>query len=369
MGLVAGALPLYATQCASYLQVVFPSLNPKITALCLLTFFYVINVLGIELAASVQGIMVLVLIAALITFGVCGIPAIDTSNFEPLFTKGTGGFIIAVCLLTFALQGSNSVIELGAEIKEPGRNIPFSLLISIPVVCVIYIMVSVSAIGGINLDTWMAVENANLLQPAKVFMSRPLFIFFLVGGALFAFATTLNGTFMWATKSLMVVAKDQIMPPVLAKTNKRGTPVIFLTVLWALSFLCVIIDAGIETFASYATMGGMIVFIPSMIAAILLPKKAPELYKIEGFRLRGPLLYIAPVIGIISSILLIVILMVDLSWMALPFVGWLFAGIVFYLVRKRGFEKKTGGLFAEYVEEDFKKMIKDCKNTIKRTDK
>ncbi len=362
LAMVFGALPMYAVSCVHYLQALFPDcqIPTKLAAIVLLTVFYAVNVFGVELAASVQGLMVAVLLLALAAFGLAGIPQVDPANFSDLMGKGAGGFVIAVCILTFALQGSNSVIELGAEIKNPARNIPLSLLIAIPLVAFLYVLVSVSAVGGMDLGAWMEFgDKANLTQPAQAIMGEKsaMYYFFVIGGALFAFTTTLNGTYLWATKSLMVVAKDGMVPTVLARTSRYGTPTIFLTILWALSSAAVLVDAGMDTFAQYATIGGMIVFIPSMIAAMKLPKMAPELYNRPGFRLRGPLLYIAPSIGVVSSVLLILILFVNLELWSIPFIVWAIIGVPFYVLRRKSVEKKTGVPFSEYVKNDLQSMI------------
>lgn len=366
LGLVFGALPMYATECIHYLRPLWPGLPLRPGAIALLTFFYILNLAGVELAALIQAGMVVLLIIALLVFGLGGIPTISPENFSPFFTGGASGFIIAACILTFALQGSNSVIELGAEIKRPGRNIPLSLLIAIPVVTVLYILVAVAAVGNFNIASWKALPHADLTQPAAVFLSRPAFLFFLVGGAFFAFTTTLNGTMMFATKSLMVVARDGIMPAFLARTSKKGVPWVFLTLLYLLSVVAVLLNAGIATFASYATIGGMIIFIPSMIAAILLPRRAPELYNCPGFRLRGAMLYIAPIIGMVTSVLLILILLVDLKAWSLPFVAWLAIGCGFYFWRRRAVEKASGMPFSQLMRQDLERMIAECRQEISR---
>jgi APA family basic amino acid/polyamine antiporter len=357
IGLVFGALPLYATECVHYLQAVWPALPFKPTAIGLLTLFFLVNLIGIEIAASAQAVMVAVLIAALVAFGGIGLKSVTAANFVPPLPGGLGGFVLAACILTFALQGSNSVIELGAEIKRPARDIPLSLLISIPLVTVLYILVAVAAIGNIDYHAWIAMPNANLTQPARAFLSSGWFLFFLFGGAIFAFTTTLNGTFMWATKSLMVVARDGIIPPALARTGRFGTPVAFLAILWAGSVIAVLANAGIKTFASYATIGGMIIFIPSMISAWLLPQKAPAVYNRPGFRLRGKMLYVAPGIGIITSALLIVILLADLKIWAVPFLVWFGLGFAFYYLRKRSVEAAAGTTFQEIIDQDLAAMV------------
>ena len=380
LALIIGAIPLYVTQCVTYLQSLLPASMaaapwatglfwPTVAAVGLLTFFYAINVFGIEMAANVQALLVVVKISALMVFAFWGYPHLDPARFTPLFPGGAGKFILAACILTFALQGSNAVIELGAEIKRPSRNIPLSLLISIPAVTVLYVLISVSALGAVDLSWWNGFgAKASLVQPAQSFLPPGLFYFFILGGAFMAFSTALNGTFMWATKSPMVLAADGIIPQSLAKTGRYGTPFSFLTIIWAGSSAAVILEAVIrhfnpaikikpfEIFASYATIGGLIIFIPVMAAAIVMPKRLPELYKRADFKLRGALLYAAPIIAIISSAMLVAILCADLKWLVLPFPIWVALGFGFYWWRSRTIKQETGFTLKELMAKDLKEM-------------
>lgn len=380
LALVFGGLPMYASQCVSYLWELFPAgraptgdarlFYEALASVGLLTFFWLVNLGGVEIAAGAQALMVVVMLLALLMFGGWGLPALEWRRFDPLFTGGASGFVLAACILTFALQGSNSVIELGAEIKQARRNIPLSLLISIPLVVVLYVVVSGVGLGNIDLAGWAGEKGSTLAQPARSFLSPGLFYFFILGGAVLAFTTTLNGTFMWATKSLMVVANDGIMPAALAKTNQRGAPSLFLTMLWAGATAAVIMEAlawkffplmkktPLEIFASYATLGGMVVFIPVMIAAILMPRRAPALAAVSGYRLKGAMLYLAPGVGIGLSALMILILLVDLGWWSLPFLAWMGLGFGFFSLRKKAIEARTGEPLARAMERDLEAMIR-----------
>ncbi|MBN1770387.1 MAG: APC family permease [Deltaproteobacteria bacterium] len=357
LGLVLGALPLCATQCAHYLAAVWPGVPVPWAAAALLTVFWVVNLVGVSPAAVVQGVMVVVLVAALLVFGLGGLPTLDPARFTPLFPGGAGGFALAACVLSFALLGANAVIELGAETRRPARDIPLSLLLSVPLVAALYVLVSVAAVGNIDAAAWTAAAEPTLVQPAAAFLSRPAFLFFLVGGAFLAFASTLNAIFLWATRSLLVVAQDGLLPAALARTSRRGTPAAFLTLLWALSVAAVFADAGVELFASYATIGGLVVFAPSMIAALLLPRRAPAAWARARFRLPGPWRVVAPVAGLLAALLLLALLLADLGLRALPFVAWLLAGLGFHEWRRRVVERRTGVSLAEASRRDLERMI------------
>ncbi len=152
MGIMLGGMPMYALNFADYLRVIFPAFDRNLIAVAALTFFFVINVVGVKTASAIQVGMFFVLIAALLVYIVWGIPAIDTANLTPLFGSGFAGLGIAAAMLFFAYMGANFIIDLGAEIKDAGRNIPRSFAISMPIVIVIYTLMGLVTVGTVPLS-------------------------------------------------------------------------------------------------------------------------------------------------------------------------------------------------------------------------
>ena len=240
LGAVLGMFPLFALTGARFLQWVFPALPLMPTALALLLFFYLTNLFGVKLAMWVQAVMVGVLFVALFVFLGAGLPRVDLASFRPLFTGGVGGFAVASAILTFTVLGANAAVELGDEIVAPERTIPRSFLVSIPVVTAIYVAIAVVVAG---VGSWTGEADEALTGIAATFLSRPLFLFFIFGGGFLAVVTTLNATYLWGTKSLLLIAEDGLLPRGLAAVNRRfGTPHWLLTAIAALS--CVSLVRG-----------------------------------------------------------------------------------------------------------------------------
>jgi basic amino acid/polyamine antiporter, APA family len=358
LGAVLGMFPLFALTGARFLQAVFPSLPLLPTALVLLIFFYVTNLFGVKLAMWVQAAMVGVLFVALFVFVGAGLPRVDLASFRPLFTGGVGGFAVASALLTFTVLGANAAVELGDEIVDPSRTIPKSFLVSIPVVTAIYVAIAVVVAGA---GSWNGAADGALTGVAASILSRPLFLFFVIGGGFLAVVTTLNATYLWGTKSLLLIAGDGLLPRRLAAVNRRfGTPHWLLTVIAALScFSLYAAGDRVETFAIFASLGGIIIFIPVMIAALRLRRHFPDVYQRSTVRLRGAMYWIAPIGGLVLCLLVIGILFVDLfsrdrAWLFLSvFVGWIALGAGWawlrhrYLARRRRDQAARHGPLAE----------------------
>ncbi len=339
-GTLVGAFPLWALSGARYLQALWDV--PAVpTAVIILTVLFLINLFGISMAAALQAFFVLLLFVSLMVFGFSGLGQIDAANFSPLFPSGAYGFLLAASILTFTHLGANAVVELGGEIKNPGKTIPRAFLVSIPLVTVLYILVATTAAGVLP---WTESAGQPLSVAAQAFMSPVAFHFFILGGGLLAIVTTLNAGFMWGTKSLLVMAADGIFPAFFARVNRRfKTPHRFLIFIYLFATLAVTAfgESYLEAFAALGSIGGMIIFVPILGAALRLPRRAPQAYSAAYFKLKGAWLPLAVAIGAVLALLVITMLLIDL-W-AMPdggffsylFIAWLFAGLIYYEIRRR----------------------------------
>ena len=347
LGAVLGMFPLYALTGATFLKAVIPTL-PKIpVALVLLAIFFLTNLFGAKIAVWVQAVLVAILLLALFVFAAAGLPETSLHNFSPLFAGGSGGFLVASAILTFTILGANAAVELGDEIIDPRKNIPRSFLISIPVVTLIYVVIGIVAAGVAPWNSW---KDSSLSTVAAAFLRGPLFVFFIVGGGFLAVVTTLNSTYLWGTKSLIVITEDGLFPKALARINRRfGTPHWFLIIIFLISTAALIVAGErVETFAVLASLGGIIIFIPVMGAALRLRKHHPDLYARSSIRLKGLFYFFAPAMGLLLCLLVIAILLIDLSrhragfvFLAI-FIIWVIAGAMYSGLRLRRKGRRGG---------------------------
>jgi len=337
-----GQIPLYALGCAEYARALMPSVPSVPLAIGLVTFFYIINLLGIKLAARIQGILVIVLVSALIYFAYCGTIVIDAANFDSMMQKGPSNLMLGTALLTFTYFGANDIIELGGEIVNPSRVIPQAFFIALPAVMLLYLAVAASTVGALP---GSVLNNAAepLLRVARETTSNSGFVFFTLGGAVLALITTLNALFIIGTKSLLMIARDKLVPVKLGQLNQRfGTPHVFLTLAWLLAVLGIVSGFSLNTLASYAALGGMIIFLPVMVASIRLPTLYPEHYENAGFRLKGFWLWFCPIVGTLLMVFFSLIILTDLksAWKIGWFMAFVASGIIYYHWRKRYLARK-----------------------------
>jgi basic amino acid/polyamine antiporter, APA family len=332
-----GQIPLYALGCANYARVYLPGISPVTLAVALLTLFYGINLFGVKPAAQIQASMVVTLIVALLFYAFRGFSVLDGSHFSEALQQGGGNILLGTALLTFTYLGANGIIELGGEIRNPGRVIPRAFLITFLIVASIYILVAIATVG--------AAPGAVLRESSEplVTVSQAIFgeagrFFFVWGGAILALVTTLNALFIVGTKSLLIMVQDGLLPSPLGRMHSRfGTPHILLTVIWALSIAGTVSGFSLETLASYAALGGLIIFLPVQLAALRLPTLYPGRYEHSGFKLRGWWLWFCPGVGGLMVVFFGLVILHDLGSPAKVggFLAFVLSGIAYYHARKR----------------------------------
>ena len=148
----------------------------------------------------------------------------------------------------------------------------------------------------------------------------------IVGAGLFALATSINSTFSWATKSVLIACEDGWLPKRIAVVNKRfNTPHILLTFL--LIFGAAPIIAG-KDLRYIIMLGGGLVFIYDLIplfAAFRFAKTLPEAFAAATMKMSEKRLKTISAIGM--GILLI---QGSLSFSDIDRMGWIL--VVVYII-------------------------------------
>jgi APA family basic amino acid/polyamine antiporter len=269
------SLGMYGLSLASYFISFFGFGNQKVIAFVALTFCFVLNIFGIDKMAKVQNIIVLMLCIALGLFVAFGIVHVQPDYFKNgLFTGGIGGFLQAGGLLTYAVAGASTITALSAEAKNPTRDIPLVIVISTLAVAVFYAIIAFVAAGVLPVEQ---VAGKNLSVVAKIVLSKPLYAFFIVCGAMFAIMTHLNGQFAAATRPMLQACRDGWFPEKLGYIHpKYRTPIYLLAIFYAVSVITILTGWSIKTITNMSIICTGITILITCIAVIRLPKVCPQ---------------------------------------------------------------------------------------------
>ena len=337
---------------AMYFTALVP-IDSRIVGVAVLLIFGAITCVGIKASGAVQNFMVLLLLSALFTFIIGGFPHIKPANLTvgEIFFPPDQSFLAlgaAIGILSSCLMGGYIIMNFSDEVRNPGRAIPITFIASTFIAAFVYVLLSIVTIGVMP-----AREAPTLAVVAEKFMSPALKVFFITGGALFAVSTTINATFLSASRTLAVVARDRVIPEWFTRKNKFGVPqnsVLFLTIFPAIiTAFGIPLGTLLSAFAVLTILFGIILFIP----VIRLPKRYPNSYKSSYMKLSRGTTWVFIILGTVVSLYQIYSLMAALdlpTWIAL--VSWMVFWYMYFFIRKSYLKKKgvdlTGLMSAAY---------------------
>jgi APA family basic amino acid/polyamine antiporter len=329
---VVFALPLISYGFAEYLSFFFPNINSMVTAIGLILFFLVVNLLGIQVASWVQAVMTVEFVIALLIFGLGGIFKGDTQLIVPLFPRGFTPLLIAAVPAYTSFFGFLFIAEVSEEVKNPTRNIPRALIIGFIVVAIIYISVPLAVT---RLLAWNTLEttNAAVAVASEVFL--PAWLAKIIAlSALVAIATSINGIFMANTRDFLAYGRARIYPEVFARISKKfRSPYMGLYLMASMSIAGILLNLTITYYATVAVMCFLTFQILSGAGVLMLPKKLPKTFAASPLQLK-PFVRVFFSLGlIVISAIFLVLAVLDKPSTALVFLVPFFLSAIYYRLR------------------------------------
>jgi amino acid transporter len=108
-------------------------------ALIMSLILIAINYWGTKESASLQNIIVSLLVIILISFSLRGLFSISVENYSFFVPYGWSSIFSVSSLLFVTFCGFAEITAVGKEIKNPEKNIPISLIGSVTIVTFIYL--------------------------------------------------------------------------------------------------------------------------------------------------------------------------------------------------------------------------------------
>lgn len=325
------SMSMYALSFADYALAFLPSVPRQLIAFVILTLFFIINLFGVDKMAKVQNLIVSVMCIALVAFVAFGIGKISPDYFsEGFMPNGIIGIAQASAILLFATNGAFTIVGLSGECKNPTRDIPLAIIVSTFAVAVLYALLGIVASGVLPVSE---VAGKSLELVAKEIMPTGIYLFFMIGGAMFALVSTLNAQFASAPKVILQGCVDGWLPEKIAYLHpKHKTPVVIMTFFYVIGLLPIFFGLDIEEIASMATFVTQIVSVLINICVLRLPKLLPEAWEKSHFHMPQWALSILVIACTLIGVFNIVVLAGTMSPALLLGNGVIFVVMITYIV-------------------------------------
>ncbi|MDQ0797786.1 amino acid permease [Streptomyces sp. B1I3] len=279
---------------------------------------------GAKESARANTIMVLVKIASLVLFCAIGFMGFKSGNYSDFMPLGIGSVGAAGAILFFSYIGFDAASTAGEEAKNPKRDLPRAIMLSLVIVTVLYVLVAAVAVGAWDWRKFAGSE-ATLTAIMNDVTGQGFWGTLLAGGAVISIASVVLTVLYGQTRILFAMSRDGLVPKVFGKVHpKSGTPRVNTVIV---SLFCGVLAAAIPLgkLVSATSIGTLFAFALVNIAVVVLRHNRPEMdrtFKVPF----GPLF---PVLGFVFCGYSMYTLDVD-TWIV--FGAWMAVGLVFYAV-------------------------------------
>ena len=187
-------------------------LNLGVVEVLIVAFFTVLNFFGSKAVGKAEFYIVLTKVSILLLFIFGGLFTLKLVMIKPTFTIAhLKGLLNASIIFFLSYMGFGLITNASENIKDPEKNIPKAIYISIIFVMFIYILIAVVTIGNLPLNRIVRASENALAVAAMPFLGSFGFDLITIG-ALFSISSALNATLYGGANIAYSLAKDGELP-------------------------------------------------------------------------------------------------------------------------------------------------------------
>lgn len=282
-----------------------PPVYPAVAATVLLT---VANLFGIKKAGRLNIAIVFITLLTLLYFVFSGASAFDTANLSPFMPFGFDGVAESAALLFFAYTGYARIATLGEEVHEPKKTIPKAVIITIIVSVVLYMAVSLVAVGSVG-SSVLASTTSPLQAAANTFSAPGLFWIIGLGAATAMFGVLLS-QIIGISRMMLAMARRRDLPTLLEHVTVKTAIPSYGILLTGVVISMLAIFGTLQFVVSAAAFTILIYYGIANICALKLPtqdKIYPKWIAVLGLIFCVAMAASLPLMTIVSGLVLLVV--------------------------------------------------------------
>ncbi len=261
---------------------------------------------GVKESARFNTIIVFMKVTVVLLFIAFAARFVRTENWHPFIPPnqgpfgrfGASGVLQGATMVFFAYIGFDAVSTAAQETRNPQRDLPIGILVSLGVCTVLYIAVSLILTGIVPY------QKLNVPHPIAVGVEATGQLWLATAveiGAIAGLSSVMLVMLLGQPRIFFAMANDGLFPPVAAKIHPRfGTPYITTIIT---GVVCAVAGGvlPIDILAELTSIGTLFAFLLVSLGVMILRIKRPEIHR--PFRVPlGP--YVVPIGGALASGLL-----------------------------------------------------------------
>lgn len=282
---------------AGYLRV-FVDVPTIAAAGLLLAFCTAIGIWGLRESSWLNVVFTLIEVAGLLMVVAAALWSNAQPAPQPIDTEPA--VLAAAALLFFVFLGFEEVANLAEEVRDPSRDLPMALFVSLGITTALYVMVAL-AVVRIAATTELAASEAPLAMAIENVWPRAGNLLSAV--ALFATANTVLITVIATSRLAFAMGRDREIPSVFGKVlPARQTPYVATLLTFGLA-TTLLPASNVKILAEISSFAALMAFLSVNVVLIALRYRMPN--HPRPFRVpfavgRLPILPVAAIVSIVA---------------------------------------------------------------------
>ena len=192
-----------------------------------LVFITIINILGVKKVKAIQTPVLLVTLGMLAITCVAAFFVDDFDGVRPLkaaFSTDLWTLAETSAFVFVAYAGVTKVAAIGGEVKDPEKNLPAGMLLSLLIATVIYSLIAYLMMAAIPGDWWFGEDGKVVENPIFVFAENVAgteFGIFAACVSVLAMISMALAGILASSRFLYAMGQDKLLPPALERVHTK----------------------------------------------------------------------------------------------------------------------------------------------------
>ena len=266
-------------------------------------------------------------------WGIARQPVVETkASLQPFFSNGTSGLLQAMGYTFIALQGFDLIAAVGGEIRNPTRNIPRAMILSLGIALAIYLplLFVLSVLGppdGQGIAQAAAEDPEGIVAIAAYNYLGSTGYWLVIIAAVLSMYTALQANLFAASRIALAMSRDHTLPSPLSRLSaNRRTPVHAILVTAGLVSLLVILLPDVAAAGAAASLIFLMTFAMAHWLSMLVRRRS-----LTPPPFRSPAYPLIPVVGGLACISLAIFQGISVPSAGAIAIVWLSLGGLLFL--------------------------------------
>ncbi len=226
----------------------------------------------------------------------------NADNVKSFMPNGFSGVMAAVASVFFAYIGFDAVSVMAEESKNPQRDLPRSMIYSLVICTVIYILLTLVLSGAVNYKNFDGVGDplAFIFESQNLNVGWMQFLVSIV--AVVAMTSVLLVFQMGQPRIWMSMSRDGLLPPAFQRIHKKFQTPSFATIITGLVVGVPILFTDKTFVLDFTSIATLFAFVLVCGGVLLIPRKEKQPGKFNLPYINGKIIFPVIVFGAIATI-------------------------------------------------------------------